>query len=178
MIVAIDETPVGVFVEIEGSEQGITAMAAALGRAPADYILDSYRGLFLEHRDAARPAGTDMLFDEPRVTRPDRSRSPALVLTAGLGTRLRPLTLVRAKAALPVAGEPLVRRILRWLVGHGVTRLVAQPAPPAGNDHARRRRRQRPRRPRALFVGAAACSDRPAARATRCRSARGGDRAS
>jgi NDP-sugar pyrophosphorylase family protein len=51
--------------------------------------------------------------------------SQALLLTAGLGTRLRPLTLVRAKAALPVAGETLVRRIVRWLVGHGVTDLVA-----------------------------------------------------
>jgi NDP-sugar pyrophosphorylase family protein len=40
---------------------------------------------------------------------------PALVLTAGLATRLRPLSLVRAKAAMPVAGEPLVRRILRQL---------------------------------------------------------------
>ena len=30
---------------------------------------------------------------------------PALVLTAGLATRLRPLSLVRAKAALPVAGR-------------------------------------------------------------------------
>src|ERR671918_2962874 len=38
VIVAIDETPVGVFVEIEGSEHGITAMAEALGRTPADYI--------------------------------------------------------------------------------------------------------------------------------------------
>ena len=44
----------------------------------------------------------------------------ALVLTAGLGTRLRPLTTVRAKPALPVAGEPLVRRIIRWLVQNGV----------------------------------------------------------
>ena len=40
---------------------------------------------------------------------------PALVLTAGLATRLRPLSLVRAKAAMPVAGEPIVRRILRQL---------------------------------------------------------------
>jgi NDP-sugar pyrophosphorylase family protein len=40
---------------------------------------------------------------------------PALVLTAGLATRLRPLSLVRAKAAVPVAGVPLVRRILQQL---------------------------------------------------------------
>lgn len=49
----------------------------------------------------------------------------ALLLTAGLGTRLRPLSLVRAKAAMPVAGEPLARRTVRWLVERGVTDLVA-----------------------------------------------------
>ena len=45
---------------------------------------------------------------------------PALVLTAGLATRLRPLSLVRAKAAVPVAGVPLVRRILRQLASADV----------------------------------------------------------
>jgi len=49
---------------------------------------------------------------------------PALVLTAGLATRLRPLSLVRAKAAMPVAGEPLVRRILRQLRASGVVEAV------------------------------------------------------
>ena len=44
--VAIDETPVGTFVEVEGSEQGIAEMARALARTPDDYLLDSYRGLF------------------------------------------------------------------------------------------------------------------------------------
>jgi NDP-sugar pyrophosphorylase family protein len=48
------------------------------------------------------------------------SRPPALVLTAGLGTRLRPLTYVRAKAAVPVNGEPLARRVARWLAASGV----------------------------------------------------------
>jgi mannose-1-phosphate guanylyltransferase len=48
----------------------------------------------------------------------------ALVLTAGLGTRLRPLTDVRAKPAIPVAGEPIVRRIIAWLAAHGVTEIV------------------------------------------------------
>ncbi len=48
----------------------------------------------------------------------------ALVLTAGLGTRLRPLTRDRAKAGLPVAGEPLIRRILRWLRAQAVSEVV------------------------------------------------------
>ena len=50
--------------------------------------------------------------------------SQALVLTAGLGTRLRPLTYVRAKPAIPVAGEPLIRRIIAWLAGRGIRDLV------------------------------------------------------
>src|SRR5207302_7936463 len=55
---------------------------------------------------------------------PRRGMIPALVLTAGLATRLRPLSWVRAKAALPVAGEPLARRILRYLAAAGVTDAV------------------------------------------------------
>ena len=49
---------------------------------------------------------------------------PALVLAAGLGTRLHPLSSVRAKPALPVAGTPLVVRILKWLHAAGVRRTV------------------------------------------------------
>jgi NDP-sugar pyrophosphorylase family protein len=49
---------------------------------------------------------------------------PALILTAGHATRLRPLSLVRAKAVLPVDGVPLVSRILEWLRGSGVTDAV------------------------------------------------------
>src|SRR5262249_40920599 len=48
----------------------------------------------------------------------------ALILTAGLGTRLQPLTGRRAKPAIPVAGEPMIRRIMRWLASHGVNDLV------------------------------------------------------
>lgn len=65
VIVAVDETPVGVFVEIEGSEQGIGAMAVALGRHRAEYVLDSYRGLFLKYREEYALSGTDMVFDRP-----------------------------------------------------------------------------------------------------------------
>jgi adenylate cyclase class 2 len=62
-IVAIDETPVGTFVEIEGSDRGIATAARALGRQPADYLLDSYRGLFLRHCEARGVPVTDMLFE-------------------------------------------------------------------------------------------------------------------
>ena len=49
---------------------------------------------------------------------------PALILAAGLGTRLAPLSAVRAKAALPVAGRPLIVRILQRLQRAGVRRVV------------------------------------------------------
>ena len=65
VIVAIDETPMGVFVEIEGSEAGITAMAESLDRTPADYIVESYRALFLRHRQEQGLSGADMVFDFP-----------------------------------------------------------------------------------------------------------------
>jgi mannose-1-phosphate guanylyltransferase len=45
-------------------------------------------------------------------------------LCAGLGTRLRPLTRVRAKAAVPVDGEPLVWRVIQWLESAGIRDLV------------------------------------------------------
>ena len=48
----------------------------------------------------------------------------ALLLAAGLGTRLRPLTDTCAKPAIPVAGEPIIRHIVRWLAVHEVRDLV------------------------------------------------------
>lgn len=44
----------------------------------------------------------------------------AIVLAAGFGTRLRPLTLSRPKPLLPVMGEPMLARILDMLVSWGV----------------------------------------------------------
>ena len=49
---------------------------------------------------------------------------PALVLCAGLGTRLRPLTEYRAKPAMPVGAETLIGRILRNLASSGITDAV------------------------------------------------------
>ena len=62
VVIAIDETPVGVFVEIEGGEAAIHEMARALGKQPHEYITDSYRFLFLQLRDANGMDGHDMVF--------------------------------------------------------------------------------------------------------------------
>jgi adenylate cyclase class 2 len=62
--IALDETPVGTFVEIEGGEKGIHAMTRALGRSAADFILDSYRGLFIQHREKYGFSSPNMVFDE------------------------------------------------------------------------------------------------------------------
>jgi NDP-sugar pyrophosphorylase family protein len=53
------------------------------------------------------------------------SRLPAaVVLTAGLGTRLWPLTTRRAKPSVPLAGPTLIERLLAQLAGHGVADAV------------------------------------------------------
>jgi len=62
--IAVDETPVGTFVEIEGGEPGIHAMTQALGRTAADFILDSYCGLFAQHRARHGFDGEYMVFPE------------------------------------------------------------------------------------------------------------------
>lgn len=63
-IVAIDETPIGTFVEIEGTAEAIDALAAALGRSPADYITASYRALFAAA--VGEDAASDMTFASRR----------------------------------------------------------------------------------------------------------------
>ena len=44
-----------------------------------------------------------------------------MVLAAGLGTRLRPLTDDTPKCLVPLAGRPLIDWTLRWLQSFGVT---------------------------------------------------------
>jgi adenylate cyclase class 2 len=64
VLVALDETPVGTFVEIEGGDRGIAETAGALGRGPTDYLLDSYRALYEVECEARGVEVTDMLFDD------------------------------------------------------------------------------------------------------------------
>ncbi len=65
LMIAVDEAPIGTFVELEGSEKDILAMAKTLGRPTSDFVLDSYLALFRKHRAARGSTATHMLFDEP-----------------------------------------------------------------------------------------------------------------
>lgn len=49
---------------------------------------------------------------------------PALILAAGTGTRLDPITRLVAKPAVPLAGRTLVERVIAWLTIAGVTDVV------------------------------------------------------
>ena len=62
--IALDETPVGTYVEIEGGEEGIHAMTRALGRTADDFVLHSYRRLFLQHRERYGLGNARMVFPE------------------------------------------------------------------------------------------------------------------
>ena len=62
--IALDETPVGTYVEIEGDENGIQTMTRALGRTADDFILHSYRRLFIQHREEYGLSRTHMVFRE------------------------------------------------------------------------------------------------------------------
>ena len=49
VLLAIDETPVGDYSEIEGSEAGIREVAGAMGFDESHYLRGSYYSLYLQH---------------------------------------------------------------------------------------------------------------------------------
>ncbi len=49
----------------------------------------------------------------------------AMVLAAGLGTRLRPITYEMPKPMVPVLNRPVMEHILRLLARHGFTETIA-----------------------------------------------------
>jgi adenylate cyclase class 2 len=64
-IVTVDETPAGVFLELEGPKDWIDETAAKLGFSPADYIILSYALLWKEYRASHSNTPEDMIFVTP-----------------------------------------------------------------------------------------------------------------
>lgn len=61
-IVVVDETPLGLFAEVEGDEAAVRALAAELGVPPSGFIPESYVGLYLAARAADPSLPSDMVF--------------------------------------------------------------------------------------------------------------------
>lgn len=62
--VALDDTPMGVFVEIEAEAAIIATVTMAMGRHPADWLLESYQRLFTAWATARGLPASAMLLGE------------------------------------------------------------------------------------------------------------------
>ncbi len=65
--VELDETPIGVFVELEGSPQAIDRAAKLLGYGPADYLTQTYLQLYLRQCRKEGLTPRDMLFPSKKI---------------------------------------------------------------------------------------------------------------
>lgn len=65
-VVTLDETPIGVFLEIEGSPRWIDRTARQLGFGPADYITASYGALYQQYCAAQGVEPSNMTFARGR----------------------------------------------------------------------------------------------------------------
>lgn len=63
-ILTIDETPMGVFLELEGPPEWLDTTAARLGLSPAEYLTESYAKLYEEYSRSRPGLPRDMIFDE------------------------------------------------------------------------------------------------------------------
>lgn len=69
-IVTLDETPIGVFMELEGTKSWIDATAKHLGFGRGSYLTSSYAALYGEYRAAHPEAPANMVFVRNSVTLP------------------------------------------------------------------------------------------------------------
>jgi len=61
-LIAIDDTPIGVYLEIEGPQDWIDSTAARLGLPKAQFLTVSYAGLYRELREQHPELPADMTF--------------------------------------------------------------------------------------------------------------------
>lgn len=63
-LVVVDETPLGLFAEIEGETEAVRALAAELGVAEESFLRASYFGLWQAARESEPELPEDMVFPE------------------------------------------------------------------------------------------------------------------
>jgi adenylate cyclase class 2 len=63
LLIELDETPIGIFAELEGPSAAIDRAAAELGRSRRDYILKSYLALYVDECRRLGQEPRDMVFE-------------------------------------------------------------------------------------------------------------------
>jgi adenylate cyclase, class 2 len=63
LLVLLDETPIGCFLELEGGESVVDSVAEELGYCPDDYITASYGALYLEECKRQGIEPTNLVFN-------------------------------------------------------------------------------------------------------------------
>jgi mannose-1-phosphate guanylyltransferase len=65
-----------------------------------------------------------MVYNHFNINATEKDVMKAMILAAGLGTRLRPLTLKRPKPLMPVGNRPMIDRVIDYLRRYGVEELI------------------------------------------------------
>ena len=64
LLITVDETPIGSYMELEGPQELIDEVATRLGYKASDYIVKSYLSLYQDHMRAKGQPLKDMLFEK------------------------------------------------------------------------------------------------------------------
>ena len=73
-VATLDETPIGVYLELEGAPRWIDRTARRLGFAEADYSTASYYGLYADYCRTHGLPVTHMTWGRPLMNQPSRCR--------------------------------------------------------------------------------------------------------
>lgn len=101
------------------SEQ-VLVVPSELGRVA---VLDRLQSQRLEVGLAVDDGGVLTAVHTRRKSSSPAAQAVAVLVAGGRGLRLRPHTDVTPKALLPVAGIPIIERLVLHLVGHGITQI-------------------------------------------------------
>lgn len=66
LLIELDETPIGTFLELEGPAEAIDRAARELGYSKEDYITNSYLGLYLDECRRRGESPRNMVFDKTK----------------------------------------------------------------------------------------------------------------